>query len=304
MDHLSIIIVNYNTAKDTRQCLQSVLETKKNGFKYNIIIIDNGSRDLLKIPKNILIKEVELLRSESNLGFTGGYNLGISHAIKKHQSDYFLLLNSDTRVDSRFLNELYQPLASDPEAGLANPKIYFEKGSEFYPKSYHRSQKGKVLWFAGGSIDWNHLAAFHRGVDEVDRGQFDNQHSSDFATGCCLLIKREVIETVGILDKRFFLYSEDVDFSLRAKKAGFKILFCPQSLIWHKNAASSEGAGSRIHQYYQTRNRLLLSLKHGSIKVKLLVLRLAFHMLREGSPSERQAVFHLMMGRFGKQQIV
>ena len=119
-----------------------------------------------------------------------------------------------------------------------------------------------------------------------------------------MLIKREVIETIGILDKRYFLYAEDVDFSLRAKKAGFKIIFCPESIIWHKNAGSTEGVGSKIHCYYQTRNRLLLTFKHGSTRIKLTALRLMFKLLRTTTNCERQAVMDFVLRRFGKQTIV
>lgn len=303
MDHIAIIIVHYNTPQETKDCLKSLEDIKTTGFNHKIILVDNGSKKQLKLSKAYFNKNVEVLRSESNLGFTGGNNLGISHAIKNYQSDYFLLLNSDTIVDPNFLMALYNSIKETPQAGLASSKIYFYKGSEFFGKSYRRDQKGKVLWYAGGSIDWLNITAFHRGVDELDRGQFDNQKESDFATGCSVLIKREVIERVGILDKKYFLYMEDVDFSVRAQKAGFKVLFCPDSIVWHKNAGSGDGVGSKVQDYYQTRNRLLFAFKYGTLRVKYVAFRIILNTLKELNEGKRQAVMDFIFGRFGKQII-
>ena len=162
---------------------------------------------------------------------------------------------------------------------------------------------GKILWYAGGSIDWPNILAFHRGVDEVDRGQFDYQKQSDFATGCCVLIPRKVIETVGLLDKKYFLYLEDVDLNLRVKKAGLKILFEPKSIIWHKNAGSSGGAGAETSIYYQSRNRLYFAFKHGSLKIKLTALKLLANHLMSSNEHIRKAGFDFILGRMGKQAI-
>jgi len=303
MDHISIIIVHFNTPKETRDCLESLVKINMPRIRLKIIVVDNGSKKVFNLPKNFTKNKVDLIRSESNLGFTGGNNLGISHAVKEYNSDYFMLLNSDTLVEPNFLIELLNTLKNNPEAGLVAPKIYFAPNYEFHKKSYLKTQRGRVLWYAGGSIDWLNLTAFHRGVDELDRGQFDTQSESDFATGCCLLFKRDVIEKAGILDKKYFLYFEDVDFSLKAKKKGFKILFEPKSIIWHLNAGSSGGSGSSLHQYYQTRNRLLFTFKHARKRIKLTALRLLFNLLFKGNNTERKAVIDLILQRYGKQRV-
>lgn len=303
MDHISTIIVHYNTPKETKECLDSLSKISTKNFDHNIIVVDNGSKKQCKITQKFSNASIELIRSESNLGFTGGNNLGISHAIKQYQSDYILLLNSDTEVDKDFLEHLYADIKNKPDVGISNPKIYFYKGTEFHSKSYRRSEKGNVLWYAGGSMDWENITAFHRGVDEVDLGQFDMQAKSEFATGCAMFIKREVIERVGILDKKFFLYSEDVDYSFRAKKYGYKIGFSPNSVVYHKNSASGDGVGSKIHDYYQTRNRLLLVEKHGSWRNKLTGVRLMFQIMKSGNTTKKQGVMHFVFRKFGKQQI-
>lgn len=303
MDLISIIIVDYNTPQDTKECLLSLGAIRTTDFRFNVIIVDNASKEILEIAPNKEYPNFEIIRSESNLGFTGGNNLGISHAVKKYQSDYFLLLNPDTVVDPSFLSQLHQALKKDPEAGIAGSKIYFYRGFEYHAKSYRREERHKVLWYAGGAVDWDNLVSFHRGVDEVDRGQFDSQLESDFVTGCSLLIKREMIERVGILDKKYFLYSEDVDYSLRVKKAGYKVLFCPKSIVWHKIGQSTGGSGSKLQQYYQTRNRLLLAFRYGSLKAKVIGARLIFNWLLRGSSGEQQGVIDFLLGKFGKQTI-
>ncbi len=190
-----------------------------------------------------------------------------------------------------------------PEHGVVCPKIYFYPGDEYHD-SYSRSDRGNVLWYAGGSIDWTSLSAFHRGVDEIDRGHFDALQTTDFATGCCMLIKREALEKVGMFDKRYFLYFEDVDLSARIKDAGYTLGFCSSSHIWHKNAKSSGGSGSQIHNYYIARNRLLFSFQHGSLRNKLLALRVWVTYILSASSLEQQAAIDFALRRFGKQPVV
>lgn len=304
--HISLIIINYNTKADTDECLKSVAKVKTaKGVSCNTIVVDNGSMDEYSLPRSLSSKKkFEVVRSEANLGFTGGNNLGIYYAIEKYNSDYVLLLNNDTTVAPHFLQKLVDCSEEYPEHGMICPKIYFYKGNEYHKKSYKREQLGKILWYAGGSIDWQHLAAFHRGVDEVDRGHFDTPGETDFATGCAVLIKREVLEKIGTFDKRFFLYFEDVDLSVRVKNGGYTIGYCPTSVVWHKNAGSSGGSGSTVHSYYIARNRLLFAVKHGSPKTKLVGARIFLQYLLMGSNYERAAAVDLVLRKFGKQPIV
>ena len=304
MIYVSTILVNFNTTKDTLECLDSLQDIKTTGFKHNIIIVYNASKEPFVLPDNFSNSNIEVIRSESNKGFTGGNNMGIYYAVEHYNSDYVLLLNNDTTVDPNFLKEMVRMAEADSNIGMVGSKIYFTKGREFHAESYHKSELGNILWYAGGSIDWNHIAASHRGVDEVDLGQFENQTESDFVTGCSMLVKREVLEKVGTFDKRFFLYFEDVDWSVRAQKAGYTIAFCPTSIVYHKNAGSSGGAGSTVHQYYQTRNRLLFAFKHGTWKEIITALRLAISYLLFGTSKQRLAVFHMFTLQYGKQPIV
>lgn len=304
MIHVSIILINYNAQEDTIDCLKSLEKIKASGFKYNIIIIDNASKEALELPKSLQNSYTEIVSSNTNKGFTGGNNMGIYFAVEKYNSDYVLLLNNDTTVDEDFLKELVKTAQSNPRIGMAVSKIYFYKGREHHKGSYKKSELGNVLWYAGGSIDWNHLATFHRGVDEVDRGQFDSQTQSDFATGCSVLVKREILEKIGTFDKRFFLYLEDVDWSVRVTRGGYKIAFCPQSIVYHKNAGSTGGSGSKIQDYYLTRNKLLFAFKHGTWKDIVTAMRIAITTMLNGTSAQRQGVIHFFTMQFGKQPII
>ena len=301
--HISLVVVHYNTKIDTDECVKSLSKVKRGDFTFNVVIVDNGSMEAYTLPRAIDKKKFEVVRSEGNLGFTGGNNLGIFYSIEKWNSESVVLLNNDTVVSEDFLKKLVDCSTKNTHFGLLCPKIYFYKGNEYHKKSYGREQLGSVLWYAGGSIDWPNLSAFHRGVDEVDRGQFDSVQTSDFATGCCVLLKREVLEKVGTFDKRFFLYFEDVDLSVRVKNAGYDIGFCPDSVIWHKNAGSSGGSGSRLHNYYIARNRLLFAFKHAKRSRLAAGLRVLLQYLF-GTTYEEIAVTDFILNRFGKQPIV
>ena len=302
--HTTIILVHYNSDEETTRCLQSLEKITLAENAYTVVVVDNGSTIPYQRPELRKSKQVHFLRSEANLGFTGGNNLGIHYAIEKFNSDYIILLNNDTYVAPNAFEYLLAEAEAYPRAGIIAPKIYFAKGREFHTNSYTEEMLGKVLWYAGGSIDWQHLVAFHRGVDEVDRGQFSSQERSEFATGCCMLVKREIFEKVGLFDRRYFLYLEDVDLNMRAQKFGYQIRYVDKAKVWHVNAGSSSGSGSLLHVYYQTRNRLLFFQQYGSLKTKLILYRLLIRFLLSGSAYERLGAFHYLTNQFGKQPII
>ena len=302
MDKIAIIIVSYNTDEDTKACLESLNEIEHQNFDYQVIVVDNASKDNFVLPKKI--KNTELIRSDTNLGFTGGNNLGFRYANQHYNPDYFLLLNSDTLVAPNFLEKLYQCLKDNPKLGCTSPKIYFAPGKEFHQGSYSKNDLGKVLWFAGGIIDWRNLQTFHLGVDEVDRGQFDHDLDFDYASGCCLLVRREALAASGIFDDNYFLYYEDTDLSLRLKVNNWQLGFCPASVIWHKNGGSTQGSGSALQNFYLTRNRLLFFSRYGSLATKLRVYRLAWKFFRHGNQAEKKAARNFFLKKFGKEIVV
>lgn len=274
---ISAVIVVFRKSPHLKECLGSLKQSILHGIDLDSIVIDN---------------------THKNIGFTGGNNQGIKQALA-HNADAVLLLNDDTKVDANAISHLARTLFSKKEIGLVAPKIYFYPGFEFHKDRYARRDLGKVLWYAGGEIDWNNCIGIHRGVDKVDRGQYDAMEDVQFATGCCLLIKREVFEKIGFLDERYFLYLEDLDFNIRAKKAGFRIVYEPYSVIWHKNAQSSR-SGSTLHDYFFTRNRLLFGMTYARARTKFALLREAMKFLINGPTWKRKSVLDFFVGRFGK----
>ena len=289
MMKIAVVVLNYNGLQETRSCLNSLRRIKKNNIEVEIIVVDNNSTDgsQITLPKE---RGIKFMQNEKNLGFSGGNNRGIKYALEKNV-DYVLILNNDTVVDENFLVNL----VNNKNADISSPKIYFEKGFEFHKDRYTEKQLGEVIWYAGGNIDWQNIIGKHIGVDEVDNGQFSKSREVDFATGACMLVKREVFEKIGYFDEKYFLYLEDMDFCVRAKKAGFKILFEPKAVVWHKNAASIGGSGSNLQDYYFTKSRLLFALKFAKFRTKLAVLK---EVIASGNRIKRKAVIDFLTLNF------
>lgn len=296
MDKLKIFIVilNYKGIENTLECIKSVDNINKKNIKVEIVVVDNNSQDGSQ-EKLSKLKNISLISNSENLGFSGGMNTGIKFALE-HESTHIVLLNNDTYVDRDFLLNLYE---ASKKADIISPKIYFAPGFEFHKNRYKNSERGKVIWYAGGKIDWQNVIGVHIGVDEVDSGQFNRQKEIDFATGCCLMIKKEVFEKIGYLDDNYFLYLEDMDFSVRAKNNGFKIVFEPTSVIWHKNASSAGGSGSSLQDYYFTRNRLIFAFKYAKLRTKFAVLRQTLSQC--GNPVKRKALLDFLSFHYGKK---
>jgi len=293
---LTAVVLNFNGLKDTIECIRSLKKCHSGPYKLNIVVVDNGSDD-----KNVAslsqVNDITLIRNNRNLGYSGGNNVGIKYALGKN-SDLIILLNNDIIVDQNLL----QYLAKASRGGdLIAPKIYFEKGFEFHKDLYKKEDLGKVIWYAGGKIDWQNIGGIHIGVDEVDRGQFSKGLETDFATGACMLVKSEVFKKIGYFDEKYFLYLEDLDFCVRAKKAGFKIVFEPKAIAWHKNAASAGGSGSSLQDYYITRNRLLFAFKFARFRTKIAVLKQVLFEISK--PVRRWALLDFLTGRFKKGSI-
>jgi GT2 family glycosyltransferase len=266
MKKIGIIIVNYNGEKDTSELLESLEKINKPDFQIEIFLIDNGSKQKVNCSDKSLTCHYQ--NNKTNLGFSAANNQGIKKALK-NGCDYICLLNNDTTASADFLQNLFSYFENNQSVGVASPKIYFSKGKEFHQNRYSEEERGKVIWYAGGLIDWKNVYCSHRGVNEVDKNQYDDDIETDFATGCCMFIRKEVIEKIGNLDEKYFAYFEDVDFCVRARKARYEIKYIPDSMVWHKNASSSGGSGSSLHFFLQERNRIYFGLKYAAFKTKI-----------------------------------
>lgn len=286
---VAIIILNYNGKEVLSECLESVRKLRGDCHP---VVVDNASTDRSGELVATKFPEITLIRNQENLGFAEGNNVGIRSALDQG-FEAVMLLNNDTKVDPGLVGQLLA--ANTP---LASPKIYFYPGFEFHHARYKDTDRGKVIWYAGGSIDWDNVWGVHRGVDEVDRGQYDRADELEFATGCCLLIRREVFDQIGLFDPRYFLYYEDLDFCVRARWAGLTIRYTPSAILWHKNAQSSASGGS-LHQYYFTRNRLLFGMRYASWRTKTALIRQSAKQLVTGTAAEKQGVRDFYLKKFG-----
>lgn len=290
---IGIVVLNYNGLANTLECLNSIRKLENNNHTIKIFVVDNASTDG-SAQAFAKISGITLIANEQNFGYTGGNNIGIYGALKVG-CDATLVLNNDTIVHPLLIVNLIKALKN---GDIITPKIYFAPGFEYHKGRYHKDELGKIIWYAGATIDWQNIIGRHIGVDQVDKGQFDKQRQIDLATGAAILIKKEVFAKIGYFDEKYFLYLEDMDFSTRAKKANFKIIFEPTAILWHKNAGSTGGSGSILQDYYISRNRLLFAFKYANTRTKLAVLK---QLIRQSSnPIKRKALIDFSTFHFGK----
>jgi len=223
---VAVVVLNWNGRELTLDCIRSLLEIPTPGVE--IILVDNASSDgTVDAVSAEFGGRVTLIVNDDNLGFAGGNNVGIRHALEGG-AEFVLLLNNDTVVDPGLVDHLLRPFSGAPGVGVTGPKIYYYTPAD-------------QIWFAGGQVYLARGTTRHIGIRETDHGQFDDEREVDYITGCALMARREVFETSGLLDPSYVAYYEDVDFCMRARRAGYRILYAPGGKVWHKISASTGG---------------------------------------------------------------
>lgn len=235
---VSIITVNYNQSAVTADLLKSLRNVTYPALE--IIVVDNASPtdkpDFLKVT----FPEIILIKSNENLGFAGGNNLGI----RQSKGEYIMLLNNDTEVAPGFIEPLIRKFNDNPQVGAVSPKIYFQ-------------HTPKMLQFTGISpINNITIRSTGWGFGVMDEGQFDKDKESFFAHGAAMMTTRKVIEEVGLMAEIFFLYYEEMDWGQRIRNAGYKIFYVHNSVIYHKESVST-GKQSPLKIYYLNRARII-----------------------------------------------
>ena len=234
---LSIITINYNGLKDTCELMESIPFNNE----MEVIVVDNASKEDEASIIAERYPQVKVIRSPRNLGFAGGNNLGIKEAKGK----YILLINNDTYFKEFNIAPLIERLENSDEIGIVCPKLRFAWGCN-------------PIQFAGytplSTITVRNQAI---GFGEEDNGQYDTAHPTPYAHGAAMLIKREAIDKVGLMPECFFLYYEELDWSMMFTRAGYEIWYDPVCTVYHKESQTT-GQNSPLRTYYITRNRLLL----------------------------------------------
>ena len=259
---VAIAILIWNGKEDTLKCLRSLREDTYPNKE--IIIVDNGSTDDSVAEIHRSFPEVVVLEMGTNLGFTGGNNAGIRHAISEG-FDYVYMLNNDTTVEPDALERLVEAAQGNPGAGLVAPVI-------------HDLDPPRAIWFAGSAISLRHGEAWHDNSRQPERTE--PPYEVPWATGCAMLLRAGLLGELGGFDDRYFLSWEDVDLSLRVREAGQTVMVAPMARIYHKGGQSGKNFNG-IYSYYAVRNRLLLASKHsGRDYPRALVWIISRHLKR------------------------
>lgn len=236
------VTVNWNRGEDTLDCIRSLREA---GVE-NLIVVDNGSTD---DSLSIISKEAPwafILEMKENIGYVRGMNAGIEYAVERG-AEFILMMNNDSIATRGMVDALLDCFRNHPRAGIAGPMIL-----------YHHSSR---IWFAGGHFNriWGYTT--HPMMDK-DPPIYQESRKVDFISGCAMMVKAEVLRETGLFDPRYWMYMEDVDFCIRAERAGYECWYVPSAVAYHKVSSSSGRRGSNymssLRSYYYARNMLLL----------------------------------------------
>jgi GT2 family glycosyltransferase len=246
---LAVIVLSWNGAALTRDALRSLAQCRlPEGWRLHTLVVDNASSDGSPAMVREEFPGVELLALAENRRFAAGNNAGLERALAAG-ADAVMLLNNDVVADPAMIEKLLAALAEEPNAGAAAPLIYYAPPTD-------------RIWYAGGRCrPWLAYSA-HRAIRERDRGQFRSIEETGYLTGCCLLATADAWKKVGPLDERYFIYAEDADWCLRARAAGYKLLFVPTARLWHRVSASSGGAMNPWKVYQRLRANVTLWSRH------------------------------------------
>ena len=300
---IAIVILNWKQPQMTVETVDQFLTLSNPDFSYEVILIDSHSPDnsadifQQRYQNNRLVK---IIVTNDNYGTAEGNNFGIRYSLANHFT-HTLIINNDVIINQEFLEKLIK-FQLKRNVQLCSPKIYFAPGHEFHKNRYSQSDQGKVFWFVGGMFDWNNVNGYHLGVDEIDHGQYDQPNENlDYLTGCCVLVDNKIFSKIDIMNPYYFMYLEDIDLCQRAKRAGYKLSYCPDACIWHINAGSSGGVGSNLQDYFLTRNRLYFGYKFCSFRTKFALFRESLRTLFT-SPSkwQKKGVIDFYLGVSGK----
>lgn len=247
MPLVAIIVVTWNQCAMTCDCLESLALLDYPPDKLRLIVVDNASQDSTADTIEVAFPNVVVLRNMENLGFVGGNNVGINHVLEQ-EVDYVMLLNNDTIVATDMLRTLTAVAESDSAIGIVGPKIFYYDQPD-------------LIWAAGASIDWNTGKVSRLEDRRLSSVGDEYPETVDYVHGCAICVKRSVIDQIGLLDDRLFIYYEETDWCVRASRREWRIVYVPQSRIWHRVSATM-GTASPATEYYMSRNALLFLAKH------------------------------------------
>jgi GT2 family glycosyltransferase len=246
---VSVIVVNWNGREYLGECLESL--RSQTLLDFEVIVVDNGSTDgSVEYMESQFPGFIRILRNAENRGFSGGNNQGIKVA----RGQYIALLNNDARADKYWLKELMKAAPVDHRAGMLASRIYLQDGRKII------DNVGHLIYRDGLNRG--------RGRLEEDHGQFDKMEEVLFPSGCAALYRREMLEEIGLFDEDFFAYGDDTDIGLKGRLAGWKCLYIPEAVVYHRYSQSS-GSYSPLKAFYVERNRVWIAVKYFPLSLLL-----------------------------------
>ncbi|MCM1122067.1 MAG: glycosyltransferase family 2 protein [Eubacterium sp.] len=268
---ISVVLVNYNGKKYNDACITSILNSTI-AQSVQVVVVDNASTDdslsLLK-DKWRNNRQVHIIAMDDNYGFSKANNEGIRWSMVQG-IDYYLLLNNDTEIEPDTIESMLH--------------LGQETGSIVVPKILYADRRD-MIWCAGGMFSPVIRKSIQSGLNQIDNGQFDVSGKCQFANGCAFLLSRQIVEKIGFLDERFFLYYEDVEYSMRAAANGVVVQYLAKAVVYHKVNGSTGGNERPANAYYITRNWLLCNSLHmrdakdagGKMRFMLFIIYFGFN---------------------------
>ena len=261
---VAVVILNWNGYEHTRECLRSLEQISY--ANHEVIVVDNGSTDGSAERLQDGFPWCRFVRNRRNLGFAAGCNTGIRYALRR-KAEHVLLLNNDAVLTRDALEPAVQAMERDSSIGLIGGKIYYKN-------------RPRVFWYAGGTVNLLLGRAVVRGEGESDRGQYDEACEVGFVTGAMMLISRRVLETVGMLEEAYFFSTEEYDYSLSVRRAGYKLLYVPEFVSHHATWGSHKGLADPKIWYCVFRCRLIFQSRfHSKAYLRLWTLVFAAYYL-------------------------
>jgi len=251
MDYPKVIVLtlNYNGKPLLDDCITSFLANDYPNFE--MVMIDNGSKDSSEEYVKINYPKVTCIQTGKNLGYSGGFNVGLKYAFEEMRADFALITNNDVKVDSKVINALVEAALQDPLRGFITGKVYY------FDKPDTLQSVGKYEH----PLRWN---GDHIGAKEIDKGQYNEPSERFFIDDIFTLVRREVYEKLGGYDNTYFLQCEEYDWQARAKKAGYKFYYTPLAKIWHKESMTL-GKWTPRKAYFDARNPLIVIMRYKEV---------------------------------------
>ncbi len=261
---LSIVIVNWNVREELRNCLASIYRGLRRELPFEVIVVDNASKDGSVEMVRGEFPQVKLIENQTNLGFTKANNQGISQS----QGRYVILLNPDTEVIGDALARMVDYMEAYPEMGLVGPQLLASDGSvqssrRRFPSLATAFLESTILqrWFPSNRVTRRYYV--------LDRSDEELQ-AVDWVTGACLMVRRKTVDEVGLLDEDFFMYSEELDWCYRIKRAGWQVVYFPEAKIIHHGGKSSEQELPARHIHFQESKITFFRKHHGLWQARAL----------------------------------